>query len=390
MDDIFLFLGVSFVLTFILGMLIERIRIPWIFGALILGSFLAFNNPFTAITSSETFNFLSQMGIYFLLFMIGLELDFEELKTMKSFIVKSTFFIVLLEALIIGAFIYFVFNYSLLISFLVSMSFATVGESMLIPILDEFKIVNTKLGQAIIGIGTFDDVIEIFTLFILIPVVGYSAAGIDPLILFLSLALLVAVTLLMVKYKKYGKIVNKLKPEMLLLISLCMLFIFVGIGNLDDAGPLAALLAGIGLGSFLPKKRDHKLLWYVRAACYGLFAPVFFLTVGLTMDINYLFSYPLYVLFIVALATAAKLAGSYIMSKDLFSPKESVLMGIGLSVRFSTSIIIIKILLDTGAIGLDIYSVVVASSIIFKFIIPVAFSNLIVRWKIAEPKLKRR
>jgi Kef-type K+ transport system membrane component KefB len=57
------------------------------------------------------------------------------------------------------------------------------------------------------------------------------------------------------------------------------------------------------------------------------------------------------------------------------------LLGIGLSVRFSTSIIIIKILFESNLIGSELYSIIIASSIVFNFIIPILFSNLIAKWK---------
>ena len=86
---------------------------------------------------------------------------------------------------------------------------------------------------------------------------------------------------------------------------------------------------------------------------------------------------------VVAVSNGAKLLGSYIAAKNELGTKQSILLGIGLSVRFSTSIIIIKILFDNGLVGADLYSVIIASSIVFKFIVPVLFSNLIVRWKVA-------
>jgi len=80
----------------------------------------------------------------------------------------------------------------------------------------------------------------------------------------------------------------------------------------------------------------------------------------------------------------AKILGTLIIGKKEFGIKKTILLGIGLSVRFSTSIIIIKILFENGLINIGLYSVIVASSIVFKFIVPVLFSNLLVRWKIAK------
>ena len=90
------------------------------------------------------------------------------MKKLGKFIFKATFFIICLEALFGTLLVHFVFGYNWFVSFLVAMSFATVGEAILLPILDEFKIVNTKLGQSIIGIGTLDDIIEVSVLILVI------------------------------------------------------------------------------------------------------------------------------------------------------------------------------------------------------------------------------
>ena len=95
MINIFLFLGLVFLLTFLIGRLLEKIRVPWIFAALLVGSFLAVYNPFQTITSSPTFEFLAQLGMYFLLFMIGFEINLKELKKSKNFIFSFIFFLMI-------------------------------------------------------------------------------------------------------------------------------------------------------------------------------------------------------------------------------------------------------------------------------------------------------
>ncbi|MFW9930031.1 MAG: cation:proton antiporter, partial [Candidatus Thorarchaeota archaeon] len=134
--NIFLFLSFVFLLTYIIGMLIEKIHIPWIFSALIIGFILAIYNPFSSITSSETLVFFRNLGMYFLLFIIGFEVDLKEMKKMGKLIIISTLLTILFATVLGTLLIYFLFGVNLLISIIVSLSFATVGEEILIPILD--------------------------------------------------------------------------------------------------------------------------------------------------------------------------------------------------------------------------------------------------------------
>ena len=362
----------------------EKIRVPWIFAALIFGFLLAIYNPFTSITSLPEFNFLAQLGMYFLLFIIGFELDLDKLKKQGKFIIKATFFIIFLEAFFGTLLIHFVFRYEWFISFVVALSFATVGEAILIPILDEFKIVNTKLGQSIIGIGTLDDVIEILILILVIFLIGSNTTHSKIALILISLFTLFGLAFGLTKLKKESAKFGFLSIENLFLFVLFIFFLFLGVGEYEHATAIAALLSGIALKTFIPEERLRTIESEVKTMCYGFFAPLFFVWVGITMDINYLVSYPLLVLLVVGVSNGAKILGSLVVGKKELGIKKSILLGIGLSVRFSTSIIIVKILFENGLIHTGLYSVIVASSIVFKFIIPVLFSNLLVRWKIAK------
>jgi len=267
------------------------------------------------------------------------------------------------------------------------MSFATVGEAILVPILDEFKIINTKLGQMIIGIGTLDDIIELITLIIVVFMLGAKVDnGLNVLSASILFVFLIFLFLLFRFFKKRNKGFAYTSVSSLLLFCLFVFFVFIGIGEYLNAAAIAAVLAGITLRSFLPKIRLDKVKSEIKAIAYGFFAPIFFLSVGAEMNMSYLIKYPLMILLVVAVSKVAKLFGSYLVGRKELGFKRSMLLGIGLSVRFSTSIIIIQLLYDNGIVGSDIYSVIIASSIVFKFIIPVLFSNLLVRWrKLLEP-----
>ncbi len=377
----FLFIAMAFLFTFFVGHIVEKIRVPWIFAALLLGSLLAFYNPFETITSSDSFVFLAQLGMYFLLFIIGFEINLGEMMKRGSFIVKSTIFIIFLEGIIGTIFITLVFGYDPLISFIVALSFATVGEALLVPILHEFKMINTPLGQTIIGVGTLDDVIEVLALIMVVFMVGAGTHNhVDVSIIILSLVIMFLLTFVLMRFKKEGRQFKYANIESIFLFSLFVLFLFLGVGMYADTTALAALLAGIALGNFLPKSRLALIEKEIKAVCYGLFAPLFFIWVGSTLDIGYVMAFPLLIIAITLVSNGAKILGSLIMGRKEFGIRRSIILGVALSVRFSTSIIIVKILFDNGIIGSDLYSVIVASTIVFKFLVPVLLSYLLQRW----------
>lgn len=388
MENIFLFLAASFLFIFLFGKLLEKIRVPWVFAALFLGAILAFHNPFVEITSSPTFDFLAHMGMYFLLFLIGLEINLKEVREKGRFIVGSAFFIIFLEAVAGSLFIHFVFGYGWFLSCLVALSFATVGEAVLVPILDEFKALNTRLGQSLVGIGTVDDVIEMLILVVVTVLLG-AGGWHEAVVVFGALALLVFMAVGLDKLSRSSHRFNFPDIETIFFFVMFIFLLFVGIGRFAEAAPLAALLAGLSVRHFVPKERLSFIDSEIKAMAYGFFVPIFFLWVGAGMDMSYVLAAPWLILSIVFIAKGVKILGSYIVGRRELGTKQSILLGIGLSVRFSTSIVIIKVLFDNNLINADLYSLLIASSIVFKFIVPVLFANLLVRWGVVRTGWRR-
>ncbi|MDA3837325.1 MAG: cation:proton antiporter [Nanoarchaeota archaeon] len=387
--NIFIFLAVFFISVFLLGRLFEKFKIPWIFSSLLIGVLLAIKNPFGSITSSVEFGFMANLGMLFLLFIIGFEIDLKKMRKFAGFIVKGTFFIILVESLVGMFLIHFVFNYGWFISFIVGASFATVGEAILIPILDEFKFVKTRLGQVILGIGSFDDIFEIMILVIIVLFYGIESPAIATggiLMTIIAFVSLFVLTSLFIRLKSKGQKFSSFRIETLFLLSLAVLFLFIGIGEFSGSSALAALLAGISLKTFLPVSRIKSIESEMKSLCYGFFAPIFFLSVGLALNVGYIVSSFWLLLLIFFASTVSKLVASYMFAYKKLGKKDAILLGIGLSARFSTSIVIIKILLDSGLIQEGLYSIIVASSVIFTLVIPILFSKLIVKWKVNNGK----
>ncbi len=377
--NIFLFIGLIFIGTLLLGKALEKIHIPWIFAALLLGILVSVFNLWPQLIGGSTFVFLAQLGMYFLLFMIGFEIDLTEFKKHSGFIFKSSFIVLLLSSVVGALLLRWYFGYSWLLSILVATSFATVGEAILLPILDKFNLVNVELGRLIIGIGTIDDIAEIVVLVIVSLLVGTYFPS-EVYSVFVALLFLFGLTAFLSKTKSRRVPLRFSNVETLFLVAMSLLFFFVGVGELAYAEAVAALLAGIALRTFVPNPRLEFIDKEIRAVSYGFFAPLFFVWAGATIDVSYLLSAPQLVIVIVVITFLAKMIGSYLVAYRRLGIKDSTLLGIGLSVRFSTSIVVTKILFDSGLIGINLYSVILASSIVFTLVIPPLFSLLFYAW----------
>ncbi|MCD6109848.1 cation:proton antiporter [bacterium] len=383
-----LLLSLVFLLTFIFGKIIEKIRIPWIFAALFLGLIISINNPFSTITSSENFKFLSELGMYFLLFIIGLELQIGKMLKQGKFISELTFLLVFTETFFGALIVHYIFGVNWGISFLVASSFATVGEAVLVPILDEFKLADTKFGQTILGVATLDDIVEVLTVIVASAILGYSGGytGESFINNLLLLGLLFFIPFLLLLFRKELNHFKFKGIPVLFLFSLFMFFLLIGIGEFVESGALGALIAGISLKEILNKKQISYIKSTVEIISYGFFVPIFFVNVGLETNVNFIISAPLLVLLVVAMTKSTKIITSYLVAKNIVGKRKSILLGIGLSVKFSTSIVILTMLIENNIISSALYSTLIGAMILSKFIIPVLFSQLIQKWDLTFEK----
>lgn len=79
LQDIVIILGLSILII----LLFQKIKVPSILGFLLAG-IIAGPHAFNLISSSHEVELLSEIGIIFLLFVIGIELSVKELISMKN------------------------------------------------------------------------------------------------------------------------------------------------------------------------------------------------------------------------------------------------------------------------------------------------------------------
>ena len=370
---------------FLVGQLLERMRLPWIFSGLLIGLGLSLYNPFVSLTSSDAFGLLAELGMFFLLFIIGFEIDFKTIKKQGSFIFKTTAALVFTEALFGTLLLHYLFVLPWDIAIIVALSFATIGEAALLPILDEFKLTRTKLGQIILGVGIVDDFVEVLAIVLAIVVVG-AEAGHSQVSITTTIGILLVMFGLAFGLTRLKHAVNRIKcygAGAFFLFVIAFILLFVGIGGFTEGtAALGAIIGGIALKNFLPLGRLKQIESELRTIAYGFFAPLFFLSVGLHTDVSYIFAFPLLVVAIMLVVNATKIGTTYFMARKDFGIKNAIVMGISFSIKLSTSIVVIAILYNIGLINLELYSVLIGSQVAFTFVVPLLLSYLIPKWGI--------
>jgi Kef-type K+ transport system membrane component KefB len=395
-EYVFLLIAVTFAFSLGLGFLLEKyLRMPWMFSALFLGIIFSSFGLFQSTIQDETFNVLSTMGMLFLLFMIGFNLEIGQIKRFGKHILKGAILIIGLEAVVVGALLFFLFPAQIggspLVAIVVALSFATVGEAVLLPILAKFNLLKTKFGQLTLGIGTLDDILEVLTL-IMIPFLPIFLPTLqiqgfpDPTFVILDLIGIFVLTIVLVKIaSKIEYVLSNnvnfgfIRPLVIMLIFFS--YVVVGSFVFESLAAISAIFGGIVARSLLPTENFQSDEKVVNFLGYVVLSPMFFLSVGASMSFASVFVYPLLIVVILLSTIGAKLSGSYLLFRKVLGKRHSLLLGLGLSVRFSTGLIVQYVLLISGLITLDLYSALIASAVVMTPLILLALPWALCRGK---------
>ncbi|MFH1442764.1 MAG: cation:proton antiporter [Candidatus Micrarchaeota archaeon] len=382
LEDVLLVISITYIVSLTLGFLMEKyLKIPWMFIAIFLGIAFSSLGYFTIAIQSDAFQVLSTLGMLIMLFLIGFNIELGKMRKLGKQIVTGTFAIIFFEGISMTLLLYLGFpemvDNSLLIAFIVALSFATVGEAILLPILREFNVINTKFGQLTLGIGTLDDIIELFTLTLVGLVLAVGAispsgkAFPSPGPLIFALAVLLAATFILLKFRSsiaalLGRTFGNHHFQYLIILTLFFTFITFGGFYYEGLMPIAAILSGIAARELFPKKITNEYGHIIDFLGYMFLAPLFFLSIGAEVSIDSILIFPILLFSIWGVAAAAKLIASYFLFKKTLGKKFSLLMGLGLSVRFSTSLVVQFILFSNGLISQSLYSTLIATAILMK------------------------
>jgi Kef-type K+ transport system membrane component KefB len=389
--ELALLLAVTYGGTALLGAVLERARIPWLFGALVLGLGVAVINPFPSATAGGPFRFFAELGSYAFLFIVGTQISLDEVRKNGRFVLGTAVTIILAEAICGATVVHFLFHTPWHIAAIVGVSFATVGEAVLVPILKEFGLTHTTIGQTILGIGFVDDLFEVFSVVLLAVLLLAGGASTHEAEHFLSRgpgslqfgtaiaagAALVALTVGLRRVPSGGvdAVLARLhvpRPrQVLVAVALCLLLGFVGLGALAEAAALGSLLAGLAVQKLIPDHLREATLGDLQNVVYAVLGPPFFLSVGAATDVRHLVAAPLPLLALIAAVNVAKVGSTVLAGRHRFGVQRSLFMGVALTVKFSTSIVVLQLLLETGRIGRDLYSTLIGVNVALLGVPPV-------------------
>ncbi len=285
--------------------LFKRLGLGSVLGYLVAGVVIG---PFglKLIPDVESVLQISEFGVVLLLFLVGLELNPKRLWEMRHSIFGLGGLQVL-ATVVIGSAISKLFGITWPVAIVIGMAVSMSSTAIALQILEERSLMKTSAGQAAFAVSLFQDLAVVPLMLILALLAPQANDG--PLLDWAKIGKAIALIITMVVAAQF-----LLKPLLRLIAKTKMREIFIACALLLIVGS-ACLTASVGLslafGSFLAgvmlAESEYRIELEVDISPFkGLLLGLFFMAVGMSIDVQLILEQPLLIIGLAILAVTIK------------------------------------------------------------------------------------
>ncbi|GAA4272024.1 cation:proton antiporter [Aquimarina gracilis] len=287
LDPVIILIAVLAILVIVVSVILKKFNQTYIIGYILVGIILG-EYGINVVQDKESIHLLGELGVILLLFFIGMEINLIDFLKQWKLAVLGTLSQIGLSVglvLLIGHYYDWSFARSVVLGFVIALS----SSAVVIKLLQDKKLIETKVGKNVLSILLAQDV-ALVPLLIIISQLGGKTASFENILLMTTGAVIIVFTLIYIYIKKTitlpfsKKIERDHELQVFMAVFLCF------------GGALVTLIFGLSaaLGAFAggiimnaAKETDwiHDTLHSFRI----LFVSFFFISVGLQIDIPFIY-----------------------------------------------------------------------------------------------------
>ena len=361
------------------GYIAFRLGQPSVLGELVMGILLgpsllnllhlpAFNENLM----TEILQLLGEIGVVFLLFVAGLELHLDELsRNMRTSALAGILGV--LFPFFLGIFTGLIFSMTMEESIFLGIILGASSVSISAQTLMELKQLKSRVGLSMLGAAVFDDILVILMLSLFFALTSRSTTVFGLLLVFgrmvVFFTLSFAFGLWALPY-----IIRKAHnlPISQNILTLAIVVLLVYAISAELIGGMAAITGAFLAGLMFARSPEKETLEpRIHALAYGFFVPIFFVNIGLNVNIFALRENLLLGLAVILAAIVGKFLGAGLGGGLAgLSRRESIQLGVGMLPRVEVSLIAASIGLRNGLVNAAESSAIVGMVIICSLITP--------------------
>ncbi|MGI2750956.1 monovalent cation:proton antiporter family protein [Bacillus cytotoxicus] len=384
-------------IAFFIPLLLQRFKlkaIPVVVAEIIAGIFVG-KSGFNVIEPDMWLEVLSTLGFIFLMFLSGLEIDFSIFKQKEkknktnepnTFQVASTIFLFI-----------FILSYGLSLMFVwlgfvdsalfMTLIISTISLGVVVPTLKENNLGKTAIGQIILLVAVIADLVTMILLAVFVGLNSESGQSMWLLLVLFGAGIViyfVARRFQNIPYLeslKAGSVQIDTRAVFALILILVGLSESVGAENI-----LGAFLAGVLVSLLSP---NEEMVEKLDSIGYGFFIPIFFVMVGVNLEVWSIFKEPSSMLMIPILIVGlfiSKLLPSLILRK--WYPRNIVL---GSAILLTSTLSLVIAAAQIGEklkiISPSLSAALILSAVITCIFAPVLFKKMFPKVETPKPKV---
>ena len=366
--DLAIILGIASIIT----LLFQKIRQPIVLGYLVAGIIIGpYTPPYMLVTDVPNIKILSELGVIFLMFSLGLEFSFRKLSSV-GLSASITGSIEVVFMLLFGMGAGKLLGWSFFDSLFFGAALAISSTTIIIKALEELHLKKKRFAEIVFGILIIEDLLAILLMVGLTTIVATDNIFSSDILWSVAKLILVVGGWFLIGYfalpSLFRKIMQYASEETLTIVSvsLCLMLVCIA-AYFHYSSALGAFIMGSILAETPLVHKIQELIQPLR----DVFAAVFFVSIGMLIEPVIIWQQWEIILLICVVVIVGKLVststGTFLTGQSVNS---SLRIGFSMAQIGEFSFIIIGLGMALNVISDSLYSIIVAVSAITTFTTP--------------------
>ena len=285
----------------VMTLLFKKLKQPIVLGYIVAGFLASPNMPYMpSVTDGHGVHVWSEIGVIFLLFALGLEFSFKKILKMGAAPIVAAM-VIILGMMYVGSLTGSLFGWSEMDCIYLGGMLAMSSTTIIFKAFDDMGLRQQRFASLVLSVLIIEDILAI-VLMVMLSTLAVSKefegtqmlGSILQLGFFLVLWFTVGIYLIPLFLRKAKSLMNE---ETLLITALALCFGMVVVAS--SVGFSAAFGAFV-MGSILSETVEAQQIEHLVAPVKNLFGAIFFVSVGMMVDVNLIIEYIVPILCIIA------------------------------------------------------------------------------------------
>lgn len=356
----------------VMTLLFKSLKQPIVLGYIVAGFLASPNMPYMpSVSDMHGVHLWSEIGVIFLLFALGLEFSFKKILKMGAAPIIAALAIIL-GMMYVGSLTGQLFGWSDMDCIYLGGMLAMSSTTIIFKAFDDMGLRKKRFAGLVLSVLILEDILAI-VLMVMLSTMAVSKefegtqmlGSILQLAFFLVLWFTVGIYLIPLILRKLKPLMN---DETLLILALALCF---GMVVAASAVGFSAAFGAFVMGSILSETVEAKQIEHLVSPVKNLFGAIFFVSVGMMVDVNLIIEYIVPILCIIAAIMLGHIflsTGAFLISGQ--SLKTSMKCSFSLTQIGEFSFILATLGTSLGVTSDFLYPIVVAVSVFTTFTTP--------------------